>query len=693
MAGPWEKYQTGPWAKYQRGDMQSRVAAAKAGTLEASPESLDAAARADQRAMDQMVLSETGRTGALATKVTQGLPIVGEWVDEGIGLVSPERRDNLRNIQGAMEREHPVQSTVAQIGGGIVGALATGSAGAGAVKWTQGGKSPASRALRGGSLGLMSGAVEGAIQGAGAANDGDRVRGALRGALVGAGFGAVLGGAAPFIADGASNLIARAKRLDTATISDEFGLSMPAARSVKRALMNDDLDEATRLLARGGDDAMLADAGNATGALLDASSQTGGAALDQTRRAVNARANAAGERLRTYLDDTLGTADGVRAGNRQIAQRTAAVRDRLYTNAYSQPINYADDSGRAIEAVLDRIPPKTLRSAIEEANDAMREAGAKNLQIMAEIGDDGSVAFREMPNVQQLDYIKRALGDIASRETDDITGKITAAGTRANRLAGDLRDAITEAVPTYGRAVKVGGDKIAEGRAFEIGTKLLSRSTSLEDVRDVMRGASIEARTAAQRGMRQNIENSMSTVKRAMSDPNVDAREAWALIRDMSSRDNIAKVRLVLGNKADDFLKELDRASVALELRARTAQNSATAVRGAIQDQVKAEAQPGLLRRVLGKGGNPLDAAQEVTASVMGIDPQSISESEKAIFDEIAGVLTGMRGAEAQRALSVVKGAIEGQRIKQADAELIGRLTAAHLANATYQTGTQLLSQ
>src|SRR5690606_3299091 len=129
-------------------------------------------------------------------------------------------------------------------------------------------------------------------------------------------------------------------------------------------------------------------------------------------------------------DDALGAPQGLRRTAQGIAKSTAGVRDDAYTAAYSKPINYADTSGQRIEGVLKKVPNSILRRAVDEANDEMVSLGQRNQQIMAQIADDGTVTFREMPNVQQLDEIKKALQRIGYSEVDQF-GRPTGAGQRA----------------------------------------------------------------------------------------------------------------------------------------------------------------------------------------------------------------------------------------------------------------------
>jgi hypothetical protein len=479
--------------------------------------------------------------------------------------------------------------------------------------------------------------------------------------------------------------------LDVSLIADEFGVDRRTAAVIKRHLVNDDLDAAQARLAQIGDGAMLADAGPGTSQALDTAAQMGGKALRTARDRVSTRTQEASQKMTAGLDRVLGTAKGVNTSARDIASRTSKTRQKAYERAYSAPIDYSEQAGRNIEATLERIPPKTLKSAVDEANEAMQAAGARNQQIMAEISDDGSVVFREMPNVQQLDEIKKALGDKARSEVDAF-GRMTAAGIRANRLAGDLKAAVAEAVPNYGRAVKLGGDKIAEDQALDVGRRLLSAKTSVEDVAQTMRGASQEARIAAKQGLRENIENTLSNVRRTVSDPDVDSREAMQLVKDLSSRANRKKLQYVLGqNGSKALLRELEQAEAALALRAAISSNSATAIRTAGRESLQAATEPGAVRTLA--EGRPVEAGQKIIQALTGATGEARIEMTERIAAQIADALTGIRGKDAERALRLARQAMSGQPIKDAEAQFVVRALGEPALAAIYQSMQQPLER
>ncbi|SLN64028.1 hypothetical protein ROA7450_03372 [Roseovarius albus] len=647
-----------------------------------------------QRDVDQERIA-ANPVAARVQEFNQGAPLVGEWLDEAVGMVSPEAAKNMNLMSDAMERQHPVQSAALNIAGGITTAapLAVAGGGTKATDFVAKGANTLTRGARAGMIAAPAGAVEGAASFAGRADEGERLGEAGKGALVGGGLGLGLGPIASMLGEGVTTMAKKIKRLDIHTIADEFGVSVPAARAVKQALMNDDLGAASARLTQLGDDAMLADAGPATQALLDAASKTGGKALKVARDAATERSDAIGKRLPRKLDMILGKPQGIKETAKGISQATAPARQKAFDTAFNSPIDYSAKAGRDIEAVLERVPPKTLQKAVSEANEAMIEKGQRNQQILAEIGDDGAVAFKPMPNTRQLHEIKMAL-DTIGREAVDQFGRPNAQGTRARRLAGGLRDALKKAVPTYTRALKIGGDKIQQDEGLALGKDLLFKRTTVEDVRDFLKsGTSVESRNAMKIGLRNSIEETLSNVRRTISDPDVDGREAMQLVKEISSRANQAKVKMVLGEgKANHLLTELDRTATALQLRGAISRNSDTAIRQSIQGQVTEEATPGVVKRTLGKGGNPFEAAKQVTESIAGIDPRTMNAQEKAIFDEIAQALVGKKDKEAREALFAVRRALSGQPIKDEQAQLIGRVVAGSGGLALYQQGKRALA-
>lgn len=626
------------------------------------------AADADQTAMDQMLIAQRP-VAARQGKFIEGLPFVGSWFDEAIGAINPAARDGMRATSEAMDRQHPGQSMALNVTGALAGsvpiALAAGPTLAANAATTLGG-----RALQGLVGGAAFGATEGAIYGAGQQDD--RMRGAQDGALVGGVAGGVLGTAAPYAAEGIKQALLSLRGTDVAAIRSALGVSSGAAVVIKNALDAGDPDEALRAFSRAGDDAMLADAGQPARELLDAAANAGGRAGAIARTAVEGRTSRASTDITRALDTHLGEPGGIEAAKSSIRQSTQVARQQAYEAAYAAPINYAGLRGVAIERLLRRVP----QSAINRANELMRLEGVQSRQIMATIGEDGKVTYQRMPDVRQIDYMTRALNDVASEA--DGAGKLggtTALGRATGDLSRQIRTVLQREVPAYRTALNTAADAIRRTQAVDLGATLLRSSTTRETVAQGMRGMTTAERNAVRQGLRQGIDDQMANVKRALTDTNMDAREALTALRELSSRSGREKMQMVLGPRAArELTEELDRASTAFELRAAINANSKTAIRQSIQGSIDDQTAPGTLE-TLGQG-RPAEAGKRFVQLFTGATEEAQELRRLGIYEEIAAALTQTRGPQAERALRTVQRAMAGRPVSEREAEFVGRTIA-----------------
>jgi hypothetical protein len=495
--------------------------------------------------------------------------------------------------------------------------------------------------------------------------------------LLGTAFGGTLGAAAPLVGRGVENVAGLFRRSDVAKIAADLGISREAATVIKNTFdQGGDFAAARAALQRAGSEGMLADAGFAAQALLDASAATGGRAGQITREAVEGRMTRTGEALTQNLDTALGPAPlGPRSAVDAIAARTAPARSEAYGLAYQTPINYASPKGMRIEEVLGRVSPDDLIAGIVEANKEMRSNGQVNQQIMAVLGADGNVEFlREMPNVQQLDEIKKALQKIAYDNTDDF-GRLTGTGKRYNRLAGELRDAVSDAVPNYGTAVGIGGDKLAEERAFMLGRDLLSTKTEIEDVAfELGKKPSSAQVDAAKLGLRSYIEKTLGDVRAVPSDPNIDARQVIKAVTDMSSDNARAKIRSLMGAEAETLLRQIDEAAQSAIVRAAVSTNSKTAIRTGIRESVEEMTTPGILGQAM--AGDPINTSKSLIQAITGQTAEYTAIQRQRIFEDIARALTEKKGKTAQAALDYLEQAMRGQPLTAAQNEFLARQVA-----------------
>jgi hypothetical protein len=307
-----------------------------------------------------------GNVLARVNEFARGMPFVGSYIDEAAGAVfGTGARDEMRRDTAAMQREKPGQTMALNIGGGVAGtagAIAAAPASvarAGGALIGQG--SRASQVLRGAGAGILSGGTEGAIYGFGEGTEGNRTNEAGNQAALGATFGGVLGGASPLVGEVVQNLVKSFKRSDVSQISRAFGVSPDAAKVMKSAFdRGGDIQDAIAAIRRAGDDGMIADAGDAAQALLDAVMNSGGRAGQIGREAVDGRASASATKLNQVLDNTMGTPEGVLGLQKGYRDASRADLDRLYGQAYGTEIDWRSPAGGDLRTASSGLPSSVV---------------------------------------------------------------------------------------------------------------------------------------------------------------------------------------------------------------------------------------------------------------------------------------------------------------------------------------------
>lgn len=594
--------------------------------------------------------------GAAAAKFMQGIPFAGEYIDEAVGTVNPELQQKVRAVQDAMEKERPYTSTGLRVGGAVAGAVPMAIIGAEILPGLAATTAPTgtigSSAIKTGLLGGLLGGTEGAVSGYGSGvGQDDRLSKAKEGGLFGTVGGTLAGTTTGAVTNITNNLIEKGT---IKSIADYFGVSTDAANILKSTLVRgSDLDSAIGNIRRAGIMGMLADADKQVSKILDVIVAAGGEAGTAARSNVISRSAAASAELPATLDTGFGASPtGMRTAAEEAAARTGPARNAAYDRAYSQPIDYSSAEGRAIEEVLSRIPDKVKRDAIESANEEMVSKGQRNLQIMADIAPDGTVTFREMPNVIQLDELKKALDNIAYGNTDQ-WGKLTGSGIRYNRLARELRQRLGDAVPDYDTAVKIGGDAIREREAGYLGNMILNPKTTREDVLRFTRDASDTEMKAVRLGARNQIDETLANVKTALSSDDIESvSEARRLLRDMSSRANTEKLQMILGDSFNPMAKKLGEVRAALELQADISMNSKTATRQDLLDRIKELSELGVVNSIT--RGQLTTTPSKVIQYLTGNTDDALQAKRDSIFSELTSVLTAQGSREAELALKYV---------------------------------------
>jgi hypothetical protein len=196
-------------------------------------------------------------------------------------------------------------------------------------------------------------------------------------------------------------------------------------------------------------------------------------------------------------------------------------------------------------------------------------------------------------------------------------------------------------------------------------------------------------RAAARQGLRSGIDDMMAQTRQALTDPNMDAREALSALRAMSSRQARENIAVLLRdpNRANALAREIDRIATDFELRAAVAANSRTAVRQAVQGEVSDTVQPSGILAELAQGNG---LVQTVVRALTGRDEAAEAARRAGIYDEITEALTRTRGAqEAQRIMGTVSRAIGTEPIARARAEHIARLLTTGGGALAYQASTE----
>lgn len=632
-------------------------------------------------------------TGKAAATFLQGVPFAGEYMDEGLGWVagkmglqSQEDATNaIRGAQADMDQNNPKTAMALRAGGGVAGS----AVGAGVMPWWAP-QSLGNQMLYGATVGGAGGAAEGAVSGYGSGTDPEsRKANAKSRAPISGLIGGVVGGAAPAVAQGVGALWRRGQ--DWLTLRREAaaaGMDRPAYEHVIRALEADDAfsPQGAQRLAAGGNEAMLADAGPSTQTLLDAAQQTTGPGTGLSRGRIEDRAGRAGLQVNDALDNSLGVPRGMDTMEEGIRTGTQAARTNTYNAAYAAPINYADPRGQQLEQMFADIPTDVLRAA-NRIMVARREPASA--QILLRTMPDGSIIPERLPDVRQWDYITRAMNDLAEgAEGRGALGGQTAVGSGFQDWSRDIRTRLRDLVPEYGTALDTAGDAIANRQALRFGETMLSPATTRDEVMRMLDGITAPERQQIAAGVRSTIDEKLANVTRALTDPNMDAREAMKAVKDLSSRASREKITALIGQQeADTFFTQFDQAARGIELRANMANNSRTAVRTRAQREIDDSVNGGVANSL--RQGEPVNLAKAFWQRAFGGTKADQLVRSDRVWQQIADALTAPRPQGALTALNTIS---QVAPRNAAMGQAAGVAAAGIAAPAGYSAGTQALT-
>jgi len=628
---------------------------------------------------------------AQALKVAEGIPLVGGWIQDIAGAVSPELQAKTKAVSEAKQNQDPIESTALQVGGAVVPSIIAAPvvAPASFVNWLSKLPTVQKMVAVGGSGGLL-GLVEGAVSGAGRGGEDGRMEGAVEGGSIGAAGGLFGGLLPPAVIKGYENLKVSFRNVGAEDIAKSLNISIPSAQ-VLSATFRDagtDIKSALQNIFNAGEEGMLADSGFAAQALLDASASTGGRASQITSEEVTGRAARQGAALSTSMDDALGVlpkvddqaADALDMAE-NIASSTKVQRQEAYDLAYGTPIDFSSTAGREIERVFDALPDRFKGAAIERANEKMRLEAYKTgkpqpEQILADIADDGTVSFSTLPNLRQLDQIKQAIGEVGFKEVDNF-GRPTADALDAVNWYREISNRLKEASPEYRKAVELGGDKISLDNALELGLGMLKPGMSARDVARAMKGAESVEKQYAKLGVRSAVDDLINNVKATIASPDIDINTLRTVFTQLSSKNSRDKIKMLLSaSEAKQLFKDLDQAQMSLALRAAVAMNSKTSIRITQKEMVDEMTDIGAFAHLLRL--EPAKASQSVVQKVTGETDALSVAAKQEIYTDIAKALTQIKGKEARTALKVIMRASKAEQVSDAELKAVSDLLLAN---------------
>lgn len=629
----------------------------------------------------ELVQQEGGRAAALSA--IRGIPFVGEYFDEAVGMMTSDPRytQAIREYQVAYGEQKPAEAFAGQAALGTIATLplvpfqAAGRA-------LQAAPTLGRAALAGLGIGAGAGAVEGAVSGfgAGTGTAEERAPGAAIGATIGGLLGATLGAAAAPVEAGVRNLLQAWGNKPVRDLAKNFGISNDAAKVVLAAIQDGDFPTARAALDRAGSSSMLAEVTPNTKNLLDAAI-TFGSGGDKAQQALLARNLRGEQEMRGAFNRFLGKPEDLVDVQGNIRMGTAQQRQQLYDAAYNSRIDYSTLTGKELANWQKLIPPEALNFANKIRS---MDPQARAPQIEWSQNADGTISFKEMPNVEQWDLITRGLNEMAYGTPGGVMGGKSEVQRLAANASREIRKIVMDQVPEYRAALGLARDTIEEVKAAEIGFDLLSGSTTVKDVRDMLAGQSPAARQSMKLGLRSGLDHTLGNLKVAAANPNTEVKELMAGLSALRSRNNMTKVRALLGDAdADEFYKILDEQATGIELAAAVAANSKTAQRLGVGRAVEEVTSPGVLGTIL--RGEPINASKMVIQSITGKTPEADAARRMGIYDDIATLLTRVQGQRAKDALNLIEQAKNGKVLNDTQAAIVARAVTTPAAIGIYK--------
>lgn len=633
----------------------------------------------------KQILEQSGGQAA-ALSAVKGIPFVGEYLDEAIGAVTGDPRQTAaaREMATAYQEQKPVEAFAGQAALGTVATLPLVPFQA-AGRVLQAAPTLGRQVLAGLGVGAGAGAVEGAVSGFGAAEGTaeQRLPGAGIGAGVGGVFGGLLGAVAAPVEMGVKNALQYFGNKPVRDLAKQFGISPDAAKVVLAAIQDNDIATAQAALQRAGSSSMLAEMTPNTKNLLDAAIALGSGG-DRAQAVLLARNLRGEQEMRGAFNRFLGQPEDIVDVTGNIRQASSAARQQMYDAAYNRPIDYSTLAGRQLENWQRLIPAEALNYANKIRS---MDPNARAPQILFKQNADGTISFEELPNVEQWDLITRGLNEMAYGSPAGSMGGKSEVQSLAAKNAREIRKLVMEQVPEYRAALGLARDTIEEVKAAELGFDMLSGAVTVKEVRDMLSGQNPAAVQSMKLGLRSGLDHTLGNLKVSAANPNTEIKELMAGLSALRSRNNMSKVRALLGDAdADEFYKVLDEQATGIELASAVATNSKTAQRQAVGRTVEEVTAPGILGAI--KRGEPVNASKMVVQSITGKTPEADAARRMGLYDDIATVLTRVQGQNAKDALNLIQQAKAGKALTDVQARIVAKAVTTPAAIGAYKAIT-----
>lgn len=633
----------------------------------------------------ELVQQEGGRAAALSA--IRGIPFVGEYFDEAVGMMTSDPRytQAIREYQAAYGEQKPAEAFAGQAALGTIATLplvpfqAAGRA-------LQAIPTLGRQVLTGLGIGAGAGAVEGAVSGFGAAEGTaeQRLPGAGIGAGVGGVFGGLLGAVAAPVEMGVKNALQYFGNKPVRDLAKQFGISPDAAKVVLAAIQDNDIATAQAALQRAGSSSMLAEMTPNTKNLLDAAIALGSGG-DRAQAALLARNLRGEQEMRGAFNRFLGQPEDIVDVTGNIRQASSAARQQMYDAAYNRPIDYSTLAGRQLDNWQRLIPAEALNYANKIRS---MDPNARAPQILFKQNTDGTISFEELPNVEQWDLITRGLNEMAYGSPAGVMGGKSEVQSLAAKNAREIRKLVMEQVPEYRAALGLARDTIEEVKAAELGFDMLSGGVTVKEVRDMLSGQNPAAVQSMKLGLRSGLDHTLGNLKVSAANPNTEIKELMAGLSALRSRNNMSKVRALLGDAdADEFYKVLDEQATGIELASAVATNSKTAQRLAGERNIDEMRGSGGVWDALRKG-EPLNFSKRIWQSITGATPEAEAIRRMGLYDDMATILTRVQGQRAQDALALIQQAKAGKALNAEQAMIVAKAVTTPAAIGAYKAIT-----